>query len=58
MDIEGNAVVIEVSPGHRNRFEPIELIPRILGFGPVEELLAGHGWDATGDAHGVHASGE
>jgi hypothetical protein len=24
----------------------------------VEELLAGHGWDATGDAHGVHASGE
>src|ERR1019366_6594036 len=56
--IEGNAIVIEVPPGHRHWLEPIELIPRIQGFGPVEELVTGHGWGANGDAHRVYITGE
>ena len=41
MNIEGNAIGVEVSPGHRHGLGAVELIAHVLRFGPVEELVAG-----------------
>ena len=45
----------EVPARHGDGLEAVELVARVLGFGPTEELLPGHDF-AEGDARGCGPS--
>lgn len=51
MDISRDPAVIACTTGHCDGFETIELVPLILGLGPVKELIAGHARLLPSDAH-------